>query len=86
MAQREQNKDKDYSLHFRKPHSLKEQQEFFVSALPGIGVQTAKILLEHFGSIKMLVNASREKITSIKGVGDKTAERLLNLFEEWYGK
>ncbi len=86
MAQREQNKDNDYSLHFRKPHSLKEQQEFFVSALPGIGVQTAKILLEHFGSVKELVNASAEEMVKIKGIGEKTAERLVKMFEEKYGK
>lgn len=86
MAQREQNKERDFSYHERKPHSLKEQQEFFVSALPGIGVQTAKLLLEHFGSIKKLVGSTREELVAIKGVGDKTAERLISLFEERYGK
>jgi Fanconi anemia group M protein len=86
MAQREQNKERDFSLHERKPHSAKEQQEFFVSALPSIGIQTARLLLEHFETIKNLVNASREEITSIKGVGDKTADKLLNIFEEKYVK
>jgi Fanconi anemia group M protein len=86
MAQREQNKERDFSLHERKPHSAKEQQEFFVSALPSIGIQTARLLLEHFETIKNLVNASREEITSIKGVGDKTADKLLSLFEEKYMK
>ncbi len=86
MAQREQNKERDFSYHERKPHSLKEQQEFLVSSLPGIGVQTAKLLLEHFGSIKALVNASQEEMEEIKGVGEKTAEKLVKLFGEGYGK
>jgi Fanconi anemia group M protein len=86
MAQREQNKERDFSYHERKPHSLKEQQEFFISSLPGIGVQTAKLLLEHFGSIKALVESNREELVAIKGVGDKTADRLISLFEEKYGK
>lgn len=86
MAQREQNKDHDFSYHDRKPRSMKEQQEFFVSALPGIGLNTAKLLLEHFGSIKDLVNASREEMLQIKGVGEKTAEKLVSMFEEEYGK
>lgn len=86
MAQREQNKESDYSLHSRKPLSLKEQQEFLVSALPGVGVQTAKLLLEHFGSVKALVNASREEMEDIKGVGEKTAEKLVKLFGEGYGE
>ncbi|MEK6938830.1 MAG: ERCC4 domain-containing protein, partial [Nanoarchaeota archaeon] len=86
MAQREQNKERDFSYHDRKPRNMKEQQEFFVSAFPGVGVQTARLLLEHFGTIKNLVNASKEKITSIKGIGEKTAERIMGLVEEEYQK
>ncbi|MFA6461678.1 MAG: DEAD/DEAH box helicase [Candidatus Woesearchaeota archaeon] len=86
MAQREQNKDHTFSYHDRKPRDMKEQQEFFVSSLPGIGVQTARLLLEHFSSIKELVNASKEEITSIKGVGEKTAERIISLMMEKYPK
>ena len=86
MAQREQNKERDFSYHDRKPRSMKEQQEFFVSAFPGIGVQTARLLLEHFGTIKSIVNASKEELTALKGVGDKTAERIIGLLEEEYGK
>ena len=63
---------------------LKEQQEFLVSALPGVGLQTAKLLLEHFGSVRALVNASPEEITKIKGVGEKTAEKLIKMFGEEY--
>ena len=87
MAKREQDKEgKDYSLHQNKPHSLKEQQEFLVSAMPSIGLNSAKLLLNNFNSIKSLVNASKEDITKIKGVGDKTADKLIKLFEEEYKK
>lgn len=86
MAKREQDASRDFSYHEKKPHSLKEQQEFLVSSLPGVGVQTAILLLEHFGTVKNLVNADPEQITSIKGVGAKTAERILNLFKEVYPK
>ncbi len=86
MAKREQDKDRDFSYHERKPHSLKEQQEFLVSALPGIGVQTARNLLNYFGSIKSLVNASREELIALEGVGEKISERLLKLFEGRYEK
>jgi len=86
MAQREQNKERDFSYHDRKPRSMKEQQEFFVSAFPGIGVQTARLLLEHFATIKNIVNASKEELTALKGVGDKTAERIMGLLEEEYRK
>ena len=86
MAKREQDKGRDFTYHDRKRHTVKEQQEFLVSSLPNIGVQTARLLLENFSSIKNLVNASKEEITSIKGVGEKTADNLIKLFEEDYKK
>ena len=86
MAKREQGKEIDFSLHSLKPKSLREQQEFIVSAFPNIGVQTARILLEHFGSIKKLVNATEKELLELKSVGDKTAAQLVKMFEEEYGK
>lgn len=85
MAKREQQGDsKEYSLHTSKPQSIKEQQEYLVSAMPSIGLGTARILLEHFGSIKALVGASEEQITSVKGIGKITAKKLVNVFEKAY--
>jgi len=86
MAKREQGKEIDFSLHSLKPKSVREQQEFIVSAFPNIGVQTAKTLLEHFGSIKNLVNASETQLTELKGIGEKTAQQLVKMFEEEYRK
>ncbi len=86
MAKREQDKERDFSLHERKPQSLKEQQEFLVSALPGIGVQTARNLLNYFGSIRKIVNATKEELVALDGIGEKTSERLLQLFQEEYTK
>lgn len=86
MAKREQDKDRDFSYHAKKPHSVQEQQEFLISSLPGIGVQTARNLLNYFGSIKEVVNSSKEELIALDGVGEKTSERLFQLFNEKYGK
>ncbi len=86
MAKREQGKEIDFALHALKPKSVKEQQEFIVSAFPNIGMQTAKLLLENFGSIKNLVNATEDQLTELKGIGDKTAKHLVKMFEEEYKK
>ena len=86
MAKREQDHSSDFSYHERKPRSMKEQQEFIVSSFPSIGTQTARTLLLYFGSIKGLVNASREELLAIDGVGEKTAQTLLTLFGEGYRK
>jgi len=86
MAKREQDQNRDFSYHAAKPRSTTEQQEFIVSSLPGLGAQTAKTLLEHFKSIKNLVNSSAEELKSIKGIGDKTSQTLLEIFEREYQK
>ncbi|MEW5896646.1 MAG: DEAD/DEAH box helicase [Nanoarchaeota archaeon] len=86
MAKREQNKDFDFSYHQSKPHSFAGQQEYIVSSFPNIGVQTSRLLLQSFGSIKKIVNATEEELKSVKGVGDKTAKNLLQMFEGDYEK
>jgi len=86
MAKREQDKGRDFSYHAAKPKTVKEQLEFIVSSLPNLGPQNAKRLLEKFGSIKNLINARKEELTALDGIGEKTAERLLEMFEKEYQK
>ncbi len=84
IAKREQDKGRDYSLHERKPISLKEQQEFIVSAFPGIGLNTAKILLEHFGSVEKLVGSSLAELREIEGIGEKISCKIKEVLEAKY--
>ena len=84
MAKREQDKSRDFSYHAAKPRSGKEQQEFIVSSFPNIGVLTAKLLLNYFGSIKNLVNSSKEELLKLEGIGEKTADMLIGMFGKEY--
>lgn len=86
MARREQDRGRDFSYPERKPQLLHEQQEFFIASIPGIGFAHARQLLSHYGSIKKLITTTKEELMSIEGVGEKTAERLLNMFNEEYKK
>jgi ERCC4-related helicase len=86
MAKREQDKNRDFSYHAAKPRTIKEQQEFIVSSFPGMGVNTSRLLLENFKTIKKLVNASEKELLEIKGIGDKTTQSLLEIFEREYKK
>ena len=85
IAKREQEKGSEISLHDKKPQTLKEQQEFLIAALPNVGIVTARNLLNYFGSIKVVVNASKEELIKLEGVGEKTAEKLKEVFEGKYG-
>lgn len=48
----------------------------FLKALPGVGSKSAKTLLQHFGSIKNIVNASEKELLDISGIGKKTASKI----------
>lgn len=84
IAKREQDKERDISVHERKPLTLKEQQEFLVAALPGVGLVLAQELLKKFGSIKNLANASLEELQEADKVGEKISARIKEVLEGEY--
>jgi ERCC4-related helicase len=85
IAKREQIKQmKDVSLHTQKPMTLKEQQEYIVSSLPGIGPSTAKPLLKKFKTVKKVINASEDKLKKIDLIGERKAKRIKEVLEEDY--
>ncbi len=86
MAKREQDTGRTYSLHAGKPVSEKEQQEFFISYIPNMGLVNARRLLENFGSVKGVVESSADDMVKLEGIGKKTAERLVNFFKKEYSK
>jgi ERCC4-related helicase/ERCC4-type nuclease len=66
--------------HGKKTHrTLKEQQEYLVSSIPGVGNAVAKNLLRHFGSVERVFAASEEELKAVELVGPKTAERIREL-------
>jgi excinuclease ABC subunit C len=44
--------------------------------VPGIGPRTRRRLLRRFGSVENVRSASVDDLTSVTGVGEKTAETL----------
>ena len=70
--------------HYKKPESIKEQQEYFVSALPNIGMGGARPLLKHFKSVKNIVNASEDELKEVDLIGPKKSKTLKEIFDkEW---
>ncbi|MEM4637710.1 MAG: DEAD/DEAH box helicase [Candidatus Woesearchaeota archaeon] len=85
IAKKEQLEEKsDITYHFAKPLTLKEQQEYFISALPNIGIGGARPLLKHFKTIKNIVNASEKELQEVDLIGPKKAKTLKDLFNENY--
>jgi Fanconi anemia group M protein len=86
IAKREQEETaKDFTPHAEKrTSSLKEQQEYIVSALPGVGATLAKPLLKKFKTIKKLINAKKEKLEKITKIGPKKAQAIKDVVEKEY--
>jgi Fanconi anemia group M protein len=85
IAQREEGDRGERKLHPRKSYrSGTEEIEYVVSAFPGVGLKSAHLLLERFGSIQGIANATEEEIRSVKGIGEKTARRIAELVRRRY--
>ncbi len=78
IAKREQiDSKREINLHGKKSAAtLKEQQEYLVSAISEIGPAVARNLLRHFGSVERVMTASREELMKVELVGPKTADRI----------
>ncbi|MFO8016593.1 MAG: DEAD/DEAH box helicase [Candidatus Woesearchaeota archaeon] len=86
MAKREQDSTtKVFDLHPAKPLTLKEQQEYIISSLPGVGLSIAKPLLKEFGSVRKVLNAGEEDLKKVEKVGDKKAREIQRVLDGEYG-
>ena len=56
--------------------SLRDDVSTALDAVPGVGPETRKRLLRHFGSVDAIREASLEALQSVEGVGEATAEAL----------
>ncbi len=81
IARREQQaRGAGPQAHGKKTHrTLKEQQEYLVSSIPGVGNAVARNLLRHFGSVERVFAATEEELKAVALVGPKTAERIREL-------
>ena len=86
IAKREQEYEKkDMGVRTeKKPLTTKEQQEFIVESLPGVGPNLAKSLLKEFKSVKELVNADHPDLQRVDKLGPKKATEIKRIVDEIY--
>ena len=68
----------------KKPVNLWEQQLFIIESLPNIGPVNAKNLLEHFGTVANIINASESQLQEVEGIGKKTADNIRKVVDSKY--
>lgn len=85
IAKQEQDENvKTEMIHSVKPKTEKEMQEYIISSLPGIGIGLAKPLLNHFGSVAKVLNASIEELSEVKLIGKIKAQKIRAILDKEY--
>ncbi|MDQ1261541.1 MAG: hypothetical protein QG575_722 [Euryarchaeota archaeon] len=80
LARREMREGRPPKVHGHKTaRTLKEQQEYLISAFSSVGPAVARNLLKHFGSIEKIMTASSEQLQEVELVGPKIAQRIREL-------
>jgi ERCC4-type nuclease len=68
----------------RKATSLDDMQRRMIEMLPGCGMVMARDLLQHFGSVNRIANASRDEFLGMKGVGARKADQMHQVLHAEY--
>jgi DNA excision repair protein ERCC-4 len=58
-----------------------QQQLYFVSALPGVGLKLAKRMLGRYGTPRRVVSLTEAQLAMIPGVGPKRASKIVHLLD-----
>jgi len=86
IAKREQEEiGVSFNVHPEKKNlSIKEQQEYIISSLPGVGIGLAKPLLKYFKSVKNVVNAEQKELEKVEKIGKKKSEKIKDIVDRDY--
>jgi len=70
----------------KRPMSDEERQRYIVESLPNVSAKLSQRLLEHFGSVRDVINAEVGELIQVKGIGRKTAEEIYEIVNKKYKK
>jgi len=68
----------------RKAADLPDMQRRVIEMLPGCGMVMARDLLQYFGSVKRIVNATEEEFRKVRGIGAKKAAEIYRVLNAEY--
>ena len=60
----------------RKATDLADMQRRLVEMLPGSGMVLARDLLQHFGSVRRIANATEDELRTLRGIGARKARQI----------
>lgn len=72
------------SLHSQKPATLAQKQEYVIASLPGVETKLARALLEKFGTVAEVINATEEHLQKVELIGPKKAAEIRKVIDSDY--
>ena len=69
-----------------KPRKLKSGQLYLLQGMPQIGPRLAKRLMQRFGSVQRVMNASVDELKKVEGIGLISAQKIRDLLESPWEK
>jgi ERCC4-type nuclease len=85
LARRESGGSREPRLPIRKPGpSPRARAEQVIATFPEIGLRQARVLLDHFGSVKGVVDADEAALLQVPGIGEKRAKQIAALSRHPY--
>ncbi|WP_455141450.1 helix-hairpin-helix domain-containing protein, partial [Candidatus Hodarchaeum mangrovi] len=78
----QEERSSDYQLPSvtRKEQTIEDIQLLILAAIPGININKAHRLLEKFGSLLEIANATLDELASVPSIGKKLANRIKKVF------
>ena len=77
ISKRECQEGRVPKIRFYKPTMTKEERmRYIVEGLPEVSAVLARRLLDHFGSVHAIFNATVEELMQVRGIGKEKAERI----------
>ncbi|MBZ4667495.1 MAG: uvrC [Defluviitaleaceae bacterium] len=71
-----------FAIEYHRKLRSKAQIQSVLDEIPGVGTVRKKALLEHFGSVQRLKEASLEEIQQVEGIPDSIAEQIFSFFHQ----
>ena len=65
-----------------RPKRMKSRQLYLLQGFPQVGPTMAKRLLEHFGSITKIMNATIRELMRVEGIGQVSAKAIREILDE----
>ena len=67
--------------HGYRPKKLITKQLYLLQGLPNVGPLLAKRMLEHFGTVRSVMQSDIKALLAIEGIGKKKAERICDVLD-----